>query len=85
MLEFLILYIIMGIIIIINHYQGATEMDKANVIPAIGEKQKFVVMDRNQTLHSDTLFLHGNQVVIHHQGEQYCLRRTSNDKLILTK
>ncbi len=44
-------------------------MNKANVIPVTGEKQEFVVMDRNQTLYSDTLFLHGNQVVIQHHGE----------------
>ncbi len=60
-------------------------MNKANVGPVTGEKQEFVVMDRNQTLYSDTLFLYGNQVVIQHHGEQYCLRRTSNDRLILTK
>jgi len=34
---------------------------------------------------SNSLFTHGDVVYIQHHGECYLLRRTSNDKLILTK
>jgi hemin uptake protein HemP len=43
------------------------------------------VMDRSRRIYSDTLFSQGNEIVIQHQGEHYRLRRTRNDKLILTK
>lgn len=49
------------------------------------DKQKVVMLDRNKRLYSDSLFSHGDEVFIHHQGEQYRLRRTRNGKLILTK
>jgi hemin uptake protein HemP len=49
------------------------------------DKQKVVVLDRNRRLYSDSLFSHGDEVFIQHQGEQYRLRRTRNGKLILTK
>lgn len=60
-------------------------MDKASIVSATNSDKKFVVVDRNETLYSDALFLHGDQVLIQHHGEHYCLRRTCNDKLILTK
>jgi len=49
------------------------------------DKQKVVMLDRNKRLYSDSLFSHGDEVFIQHQGEQYRLRRTRNGKLILTK
>ncbi|MCH6584482.1 MAG: hemin uptake protein HemP [Nitrosomonadaceae bacterium] len=41
--------------------------------------------NRSKPIYSDTLFSHGDEVFIQHQGEQYRLRRTRNGKLILTK
>ena len=49
------------------------------------DKQKVVMLDRNKRIYSDSLFSHGDEVFIQHQGEQYRLRRTRNGKLILTK
>jgi hemin uptake protein HemP len=46
---------------------------------------KVVMLDRNRRIYSDSLFSHGDEVFIQHQGEQYRLRRTRNGKLILTK
>nr|WP_121169276.1 hemin uptake protein HemP [Nitrosovibrio sp. Nv6] len=43
------------------------------------------MVDRTKRIYSDTLFSHGDEVFIQHQGEQYRLRRTRNGKLILTK
>ncbi|HJT51374.1 MAG TPA: hemin uptake protein HemP [Nitrosospira sp.] len=43
------------------------------------------MLDRPRRIYSDTLFSHGDEVFIQHQGEQYRLRRTRNGKLILTK
>jgi hemin uptake protein HemP len=61
-------------------------MDKLLSIPNTGgEKEKFVMLDQNRRLYSDSLFSHGDEVFIQHQGEQYRLRRTRNGKLILTK
>ena len=61
-------------------------MDKLNTIPETTlEKQNVVMLDRNRRIYSDTLFSHGDEVFIQHQGEQYRLRRTRNGKLILTK
>lgn len=37
------------------------------------------------TLESGALFAHGKEVRIRHAGEEYRLRLTSNNKLILTK
>lgn len=37
------------------------------------------------TLFSDELFAHCNEVIIVHCGQQYRLRRTRNNKLILYK
>jgi len=39
----------------------------------------------NETLDSDTLFLNNEVVFIMHHGDCYSLRRTRNNKLILTK
>lgn len=55
-----------------------TQVDKQNV-------QNVGMLDRNRRIYSDTLFSHGDEVFIQHQGEQYRLRRTRNGKLILTK
>ena len=61
-------------------------MDKLITISeASAEKQNVVSLDRNRRLYSDSLFSHGDEVFIQHQGEQYRLRRTRNGKLILTK
>ena len=35
-------------------------------------------------LRSAELFAHGNQVVIEHDGREYCLRLTAGNKLLLT-
>ncbi len=55
-------------------------VSKANV-----EKRDSLILDKNRRLYSDSLFSHGDEVFIHHQGEEYRLRRTRNGKLILTK
>ena len=61
-------------------------MDKLLTIPkAKRGKERFVMLDRNRRIYSDSLFSHGDEVFIQHQGEQYRLRRTRNGKLILTK
>ena len=65
-------------------------MDKPSVVSLTvpvtkGNKHKLTVITRKQILYSDTLFEHGEEVLIQHHDEQYSLRRTSNDKLILTK
>ena len=49
------------------------------------DKRKFAMSDQSKSIHSDTLFSDGDQVLIQHRGEQYLLRRTRNGKLILTK
>jgi hemin uptake protein HemP len=49
------------------------------------DEHKLTVKTRNQILYSDTLFENGEEVLIQHHDEQYSLRRTCNDKLILTK
>ncbi|MSQ05351.1 MAG: hemin uptake protein HemP [Nitrosomonadaceae bacterium] len=44
-----------------------------------------MALDSCQSIHSDTLFLNKSKVFIQHNGAQYCLQRTRNGKLILTK
>jgi len=61
-------------------------LDKLFAIPeANAEKQNSLMQDKNRRLYSDSLFSHGDEVFIQHQGEDYRLRRTRNGKLILTK
>ena len=61
-------------------------MDKTLTAPVTQtDKPTFAMLDRNRRIYSDTLFSHGDEVFIQHQGEQYRLRRTRNGKLILTK
>jgi hemin uptake protein HemP len=61
-------------------------MEKLLAVPEIkADKPKIVMLDRPRRIYSDTLFSHGDEVFIQHQGEQYRLRRTRNGKLILTK
>jgi hemin uptake protein HemP len=61
-------------------------MDKLLTTPETTlDKPKVVMLDRNRRIYSDSLFSHGDEVFIQHQGEQYRLRRTRNGKLILTK
>ena len=61
-------------------------MDKLLTTPETTvDKQNVVMLDRNRRIYSDSLFSHGDEVFIQHQGEQYRLRRTRNGKLILTK
>ena len=65
-------------------------MDKPSVVSLTvpvteGNKHKLTVVTRKQILYSEALFKHGEEVLIQHHDEQYSLRRTSNDKLILTK
>tara|TARA_Y100001936_G_scaffold254024_1_gene323635 strand:- start:1621 stop:1896 length:276 start_codon:yes stop_codon:yes gene_type:complete len=38
-----------------------------------------------RSIYSESLFSHGNEVLIQHSGNQYRLRRTRSGKLILTK
>jgi hemin uptake protein HemP len=49
------------------------------------EKRSPLIADQNVVLNSDNLFTHHEVVFIMHHGERYSLRRTRNDKLILTK
>jgi hemin uptake protein HemP len=65
-------------------------MDKSNIISLIvpvpkRDEPKLEGRTRKTILYSDTLFENGEEVLIQHHDEQYSLRRTSNDKLILTK
>jgi hemin uptake protein HemP len=61
-------------------------LDKLLAVPKVNaEKRDSLVLDKNRRLYSDSLFSHGDEVFIHHQGEEYRLRRTRNGKLILTK
>ena len=65
-------------------------MDKPSVVSLTvpvteRNKHKLTVVTRKQILYSEALFEHGEEVLIQHHDEQYSLRRTSNDKLILTK
>ena len=61
-------------------------MDKLLTAPNANEgKEKFVMLDRDRRIYSDSLFSQGDEVFIQHRGEQYRLRRTRNGKLILTK
>ena len=63
-------------------------LNKPSLVPeAVVEKDEdhFVMSNRSKPIYSDTLFSHGDEVFIQHQGEQYRLRRTRNGKLILTK
>lgn len=39
----------------------------------------------NDRLRTEELFRHGRELVIEHRGEEYRLRLTRNDKLILNK
>ncbi|MBX3629737.1 MAG: hemin uptake protein HemP [Nitrosomonas sp.] len=49
------------------------------------EKRLPVASDQSSVLDSDALFTNNAVVFIMHHGERYLLRRTRNDKLILTK
>ncbi len=49
------------------------------------EKHVSVASDQSSVLNSDALFTNNEVVFIMHHGERYSLRRTRNDKLILTK
>ena len=50
-------------------------MDKLLTIPnANAGKERFVMLDRDRRIYSDSLFSHGDEVFIQHQGEQYRLR-----------
>ena len=61
-------------------------MCKPGTIPvADSDQRQYVVLDRSKPIHSDSLFLCGDEVLIQHQGGHYRLRRTRNGKLILTK
>jgi len=61
-------------------------MDKPSTIPvADSDKRQYIVLEPSKPIHSDSLFLRGDEVLIQHQGEHYRLRRTRNGKLILTK
>ncbi|SFW26881.1 hemin uptake protein HemP [Nitrosovibrio sp. Nv17] len=61
-------------------------MEESGVVPEVDvNKRNFAMMRQNEQIYSDTLFRHGDEVFIQHQGEQYRLRRTRNGKLILTK
>lgn len=43
------------------------------------------IMNKQTPIQSDSLFKDNNVVLIQHHGEYYRLRRTRQDKLILTK
>jgi hemin uptake protein HemP len=42
-------------------------------------------MKLSKMIDSHVLLGHDKQIIIKHRGENYCLRRTRQDKLILTK
>ena len=56
-------------------------------IPSPGIQLRKLALESTQSdeLDSDTLFINNDVVFIMHHGERYLLRRTRNDKLILTK
>ncbi len=53
-------------------------------VPDITPLQRDLGSNRRR-FDSRQLFLSQNEIIIDHQGEEYRLRITSNDKLILTK
>lgn len=50
-----------------------------------GRESRYLILDREQPIPSERLFCATEEVRIHHQGEEYRLRRTRAGKLILTK
>ena len=55
--------------------RGTAKMDKTLTAPVTQtDKQTFAMLDRSRRIYSDTLFSHGDEVFIQHQGEQYRLR-----------
>tara|TARA_R110002073_G_C9047207_1_gene543553 strand:- start:91 stop:276 length:186 start_codon:yes stop_codon:yes gene_type:complete len=61
-------------------------MDNVSMTPdRTINSQQTVAQNENTLIYSDTLFRHGDVVLIQHKGEQYRLRRTRQGKLILTK
>ncbi|MEK6735120.1 MAG: hemin uptake protein HemP [Pseudomonadota bacterium] len=61
-------------------------MNNSNSVPRkIANPLQFVMPHRDTPINSEALFSHGDVVFIQHQDMQYCLRRTRNGKLILTK
>lgn len=77
-------------IILINDIGANFIMDQNQSAPqrehaAIHSSRRYVVVDRTLPLCSESLFTQSDEVLIHHRGEHYRLRRTRNGKLILTK
>ncbi len=52
---------------------------------AISKIKHYSLAMHKPIVDSNALFTQGDVVIICHQGQQYSLRRTKNDKLILTK
>jgi hemin uptake protein HemP len=48
-------------------------------------KNNLETTTQQKTIHSHDLLQHGKEIFILHRGDQYRLRCTRNDKLILTK
>ncbi len=55
---------------------------RSSLTAADAENRPAVMPD---ALSTELLFCGAKEIVIHHQGEDYRLRITKNDKLILTK
>lgn len=67
-------------------YSGMN-MRQCQKIPSSGIQYGKSPLESGQSpiLDSDTLFVNNEVIFIMHHGERYSLRRTRNDKLILTK
>ena len=66
---------------IMDQNQTATQRERA----AIHSSRRYLIVDRTLPICSESLFTQSDEVLIHHRGEHYRLRRTRNGKLILTK
>ncbi|MDV6343020.1 MULTISPECIES: hemin uptake protein HemP [unclassified Nitrosomonas] len=61
-------------------------MNRSDInLQTVTESHSLPMRDPYKPINSDSLFVVGDEVLIQHRGEQYRLRRTRNDKLILTK
>ncbi|MEP1441826.1 MAG: hemin uptake protein HemP, partial [Hyphomicrobiales bacterium] len=52
---------------------------------SVENEKKNTAEKSNHNLNTSDLFDGKTEIIIHHKGEEYRLRITSNDKLILTK
>lgn len=62
---------------------NSAEIQTTSIRPAAAQPSELSAY--TSAIDSNSLFNHGNVVYIQHHGECYLLRRTRNNKLILTK